>query len=212
MRRGIAPTLALTAALALAAGTAPRACAGDGLPDARMGIRTTPLLLLTRADVRAELRLSPEQAADAERTVDDLREKAQALKGRVDNEEVVSLRAQIDASGRSWIEGKLTPAQRERLVQLELQWEGPAAVITRSYLAESLALTDSQRRALSKVVADHRGRRGNGPPVDADEATLSRLVHEQLTEAQESRWKTLIGPIAPFRPGAAPAPAGAARP
>ncbi len=74
MRRGIASILALTAALALARG----ALGGEGLPDARLGIRATPMLLITRADVQADLRLAPEQVADAERTLDNLREKARA--------------------------------------------------------------------------------------------------------------------------------------
>jgi hypothetical protein len=195
MRRGIASTLALTAALAL---FTPRARAGEGLPDARLGIRATPMLLLTRSDVQADLRLSPEQVADAERTIDDLRDKAKALKGRNDNE-AVALRGEIDTASRLWIERKLTPAQRDRLIQLDLQWEGPAAVITRPIVAENIALTDSQRQALAKAVAEHHSRRGNGPAVEADEAKLARVVYESLTEGQSKRWLTLIGPPAPFR-------------
>jgi hypothetical protein len=198
MRRGIASILALTAALAL---FAPRVKAGEGLPDARLGIRATPMLLMTRGDVQADLRLSPEQVADAERTLDDLREKARALKGRTDTE-AVALRGEIDTASRLWIERKLTPAQRDRLIQLDLQWEGAAAVITRPIVAENLALTDTQRQALAKVVAEHHGRRASGPPVEADEAKLGRAVYESLTEAQLKRWETLIGPPAPFRGGA----------
>ncbi len=207
MHRRIASTLALTAALALA----PSARAGEGLPDARLGIRATPMILMTRADVQADLRLSPEQVADAERTLDDLREKARALKGRNDTE-AVALRGEIDTASRLWIERKLTPAQRDRLIQLDLQWEGPAAVITRPIVAENLALTDTQRQALAKVVAEHHGRRGSGPPVVADEEKLGRLVYESLTEGQLKRWETLIGPAAPFRGGARASVATAPRP
>jgi hypothetical protein len=199
MRRGIASTLALTAALAMAT----RTQAGEGLPDARLGIRATPMLLTTRPDVRADLRLSPEQAADAERTVDELRDKARALKGRNDAE-AATLRGEIDTASRLWIERKLTPAQRDRLIQLDLQWEGPAAVITRPIVAENLALTDTQRQALAKVVAEHHGRRGSGPLVEADEAKLGGAIYGSLTEEQVKRWLTLIGPPAPFR-GAAKA-------
>ena len=202
MRGGIASPLTLAALLALAASLAR---GGEGLPDARLGIRATPMLLLTRPDVRADLRLSPEQAADAGRTIDDLREKAQALKGRTDAE-VVALRGEIDTASRLWIERKLTPAQRDRLIQLDLQWEGPSAVITRPIVAENLALTDTQRQVLARIVADHHSRRGSGPPVEADEAALARSIHEQLTEGQERRWQALIGPTAPFRPATRSAP------
>ncbi len=207
MRRAIASILVLTAAAALA----PRARAGEGLPDARMGIRATPILLLSRADVQADIRLSPEQVADAERTLDDLREKARALKGRNDTE-AVALRGEIDTASRLWIERKLTPAQRDRLIQLDLQWEGPAAVITRPIVAESIALTDTQRQTLAKMVAEHHGRRGSGPPIEADEAKLGRLVYENLTEGQLKRWETLIGPPAPFRGGAKAVAANAPQP
>jgi hypothetical protein len=205
MRPGIAFPLTLAALLA------PATWAGEGLPDARLGVRATPMLLLSRADVRGELRLSPEQAADAERAIDDLREKARALKGRTDAE-VVALRGEIDTASRIWIDRKLTPAQRDRLTQLDLQWEGPAAVITRPGVAESLVLNDNQRRLLSQAVAEHHGRRGSGPPVEADEVRLARFVHEQLSEAQERRWLVLIGPPAPFRAPAKSPSTAAVRP
>ena len=185
-----------------------QASAGDGLPDARQGIRTAPILLLTRADVRAELRLSAGQAADAERTIADLHEKAQALKGRTDAE-VVAARGEVEEACRLWIERTLTPPQRDRLVQLDYQWEGPSAVISRAKVAESLALTDAQRSILAKAVAGRNGRRGDGPPVEADEAGLARVVGEQLTEGQDQRWQAILGP--PFRFKSA-AEGGAGRP
>jgi hypothetical protein len=187
--------LRLAAAGLLALSAAPRASAEGGLPDSRRGIRTAPVLLLSRADVRAELRLSPEQAADAERTIADLHEKAQLLKGRTDAE-AVAARGEVEDACRLWIERSLTPPQRDRLTQLDYQWEGPSAVITRAKVAESLALTDAQRQALAKAVAERNGRRGGGPPVDADEAGLARVVNEQLTEGQDRRWQAIIG--APF--------------
>lgn len=210
MRRGMVPMAVRIAALGLVLCSA-RAVAGDGLPDARRGVRTVPILLLTRADVRAELRLSPEQAAEANQIVADLHEKAMALKGRNDAE-VVSARAEIDEASRAWIERSLTPVQRTRLIQLDLQWEGLSAIITRPVVAESLALTDAQRAALAKAVAERNTRRNGGPAIEADEAKFDRFAHEQLTEAQEKRLQALLGPPCSFRPATGTRPAVAGRP
>jgi hypothetical protein len=197
------PLLRLAAAGLLILSAASRSWADDGLPDSRLGIRTAPILLLTRADVRAELRLSPSQAADAERTIADLHEKALALRGRNDTE-AVAARGEVEEACRLWIERALTPPQRDRLTQLDYQWEGPSAVITRPKLAESLALTDAQRVVLAKAVAERNGRRGSGPAIEPDEAGLARLVNENLTEGQDQRWRSIIGPPFRFKTGAAP--------
>ncbi len=167
--------------------------------------------MLTRADVRAELRLSPEQLADSERTIADLHEKALALKGRNDAE-AVAARGEIDAASRAWIERSLTPVQRDRLIQLDLRWEGPSAIITRPIVAESLGLTDAQRTALAKAVAERNGRRNGGPAIEADEAKLDRFAREQLTEGQEKRLQAILGPPCTFRTTAAAAPATVTRP
>ena len=210
-RQPSSPMLRLAAAGLLALSAASRSSAEDGLPDARLGIRTAPILLLTRADVRAELRLSPEQAADAERTIADLHEKAQALRGRTDTE-AVAARGEVEEACRLWIDRALTPPQRDRLTQLDYQWEGPSAVITRAKVAESLALTDAQRAVLAKAVAERNGRRGGGgPPVEADEAGLARVVGEQLTEGQDQRLRAIFGPPFRFKTAAAGAPGGPAR-
>lgn len=197
----------LAAGLVVAGASQSRA--GDGLPDARRGIRTTPILLLTRADVRAELRLSPEQEADAEQAIADLQEKALALKGRNDAE-AVAARGEVDAASRAWIERRLTPVQRDRLIQLDLRWEGASAVITRPVVAESLALTDEQRVVLSRAVAQKNQSRGAGPATEADEEAFTRLVHDQLTEAQDRRWQAILGPPFAFR--SAPRTAAASPP
>ena len=72
MRQGRTPHQLLRAALlggsgsSLSASTTVRA-GGPMLPDDRLGVRTAPVLLLSRPDVRADLRLSPGQAEAAER-------------------------------------------------------------------------------------------------------------------------------------------------
>src|SRR5262249_18534885 len=51
-------------------------------PDGRLGIRTAPLLLLSRQDVRADVGLDAAQGAEAERALEELYTQAVALKGK----------------------------------------------------------------------------------------------------------------------------------
>jgi hypothetical protein len=177
------------------------------LPDSRIGVRTAPILLLTRGDVRAELKMPPEQVAAAETAIADLREKALALKGRNDTE-AIAARGEVEAASLAWLEKNLTPTQRDRLIQLDYQWEGPSAVITRAYVAESLGLTDTQRQALAGAVAERNRRREAGPRVEADEARLAEFVKGQLTEDQHRRLRAILGPSFTFH---STAPATATR-
>src|SRR4051794_11395527 len=77
---------------------------GDSsLPDSRHGVRTAPLLLLTRPDVRADLRLDASQTGAAEEAIRGLYAKAQAIKGMKDEKAVAARRA-IDLEQQKWLE------------------------------------------------------------------------------------------------------------
>ena len=70
--------------------------AGDaGLSADHLGMRTAPLLLLTRPDVRADLSITAEQAASADRAIQDLYRRAEALKGQGNTPQVVAAREAI---------------------------------------------------------------------------------------------------------------------
>ena len=185
--------LFLIAALSL--GTTARAAAG--LPDSRLGTPTAPILLLTRADVRAELKLSPEQAAEADRVIGDLRDRGRALRGQVDDA-ARSARREIDRASRTWVETRLAPEQGKRLVQLDLQWSGPAAMLD-PIVADSLQLTEPQRLGLARALVERDRARENGPPIPADEAKLRNVALGLLDEAQRTRWAALNGPAFAFR-------------
>lgn len=213
MRPGMMSRLARVAVIGLIATSGPRwAMGAGGLPDARLGIRTAPLLLLSRPDVRADLRLDPELAAAADRFIGDLHDRAQTLRGRNDAE-AVAARGEIDNQSRRWLEASLTPAQRARLDQIELQWQGPSALI-RPIVADSLALTDDQRKALAQAIVARNARRKGGPPDLADEARLTETALGLLDAVQRDRWHAMLGTPLPFavatRP-AAPAQAPARR-
>lgn len=165
---------------------------GPPLPDSRLGIRTAPILLLSRPDVRDDLGLDAKQAAAAERTITDLYIRAARLRGQA--EEVArSAREAIDADQRRWLDENLTPAQRGRLAQIDLQWEGPAAVITRPVIAEALGLSADQRRTLSQAVSQRHAQRDRGEASPASERPLAEVVLATLTAEQKNKWKAMLG-------------------
>jgi hypothetical protein len=181
-----------------------RANAGEPeYPASRLGVRTAPLLLLSRPDVRAELALSPEQVASAERTMSDLYVRGAALKGKR-GPEIVAARLAIDEAQQRWIDTQLTDDQRTRLIQIDLQWEGPAALTTRPTLAESLALTPVQRHAIVQAVAERDSKKSQGQYQPADERKLAEATLAVLSAQQKALWRAMLGK--PFVPQLAASP------
>ena len=191
----VLPTLLVVAGL----GTSARPASGDepAYPASRLGFRTAPLLLLSRSDVRADLRLDANQAASADRAITDLWTRAAALRGKT-GPEAIAARRSIDEAQRAWIEGRLSDAQRRRLTQIDLQWEGASALISRPIVAEGLGLTPDQRSTLDHAVADRDRRRSPGRTRTEDERALARQAFDLLTPDQRDRWKAMLGE--PFVP------------
>ena len=183
---------------------APRAgLAGSwSLPDASRGSRVAPLLLLSRPEVREDLRLAPDQVAEAEKAVTALREKAAAIKGQTGEAALAGRRA-VDDGQKSWLEAHLTPDQVDRLWQVDLLWEGPAAMATRPGVADDLGLSDDQKAALRVALAGRNARRDKTGDVAAANRQFGERALVVLSDAQKRRWTEMVGrPIA--AKGAAP--------
>lgn len=157
------------------------------LPDAMLGARVAPMLLLTRADVRDDLKLTAEQAASARDTLADLRARALTLRGRGNSAEVIAGRRAIDEIQWRWLATQLTAEQRDRLNQIDLQWEGPKALI-RPSVVDSLGLSDDQRARLSRTIGE-RARAGQG----TSPAALFESLVGELSPDQKERWKLMLG-------------------
>src|SRR5262249_46204621 len=119
------------------------------LPDNRLGTRVAPLLLLSRSDVQIDLKMTPEQVGAARHVIIELHEKDRTLKDKPDAQVITGRRA-IDEASHEWINGNLSAEQKARLSQLDLQWEGPAALVSRKAIADALKLTDAQFKTLSE--------------------------------------------------------------
>ncbi len=212
--RGLAVAAFGFGAVGLAGAADPPSTAASGpsqLPDDRLGIRTSPLLLLTRTDVRDDLKLNPQQVGDAERVIAELYSKALQLQGKRDPATIAARRA-IDEAQVRWISNVLSADQRQRLEQLDLQWEGPSAVL-RPPVASALALSPEQGSALARAVAERNSKRARTGFDPASERKLAEATLAILSDGQRARWEAMLGHVFRFRPTAvAAAPAAAVSP
>jgi len=186
--------LGFALAIALALGVAAPATLGEewSLPDARMGVRTAPILLLTRADVQADLGLDEVKIASARKAVDALTDRAQSLRGKT-GAAVVDERRAIDEAQAQWLRTNLSDEQLTRLSQIDIQWEGPSALVSRPVIAETLALTPTQLRVLTKIIAERNAKLAQGPATPAEESEVRRKTMAVLSNAQLGAWNAMVG-------------------
>ena len=175
------------------------------LPDDRLGIRTAPLLLLSRPDVQADLKLERSQVLGAQNQISELTRRALALRGKTGTAVVADRRA-IDEAQLEWLGKNLTGNQLERLWQIELQWEGASALLGRPMVVEYLRLTPEQQHALAAIIADRNSLRSKGRFTQADDQAFNRKASVVLSKSQQELLTKLLGAPFPFvataaRPG-----------
>jgi hypothetical protein len=157
------------------------------------------LLLLSRPDVQQDLHLSQSQAADAEQAIRDLYIRAATLRGKTGPPAVEGRKA-IDEAQRAWFVANLSEEQQQRLVQVDLQWEGPTSLLSRPVVSDTLGLTPGQKTALAKAVGARDAARARGVYTRADEQALARQVLSVLTATQKERWRAMLGRPFAFTP------------
>lgn len=184
--------------------------AGEFLDD-RLGSRTVPIFLLMRSDVQVDLKLEPAQVIEARRTAGDLYYKAKALRGQT-GPALVAARRAIDSEESLWLSRHLSELQFKRLRQIDLQWEGVAAMVNRPFVAEYLGLSSEQMQTLARCVAQHKQSLRSQPRwTPADQERLTRQAMTLLSDSQKQLWYNLLGPACRFSvvasvENAAPAP------
>ena len=195
MRHGSTLSLMIVAAISSLtwAGDVPDA----QLPDSRLGRPVQPLLLLSRTDVRTELNMSAEQASSAERAIRSFYVQAATLRGKPNTQDTVNARRAVDEAAVGWIETQLATEQRTRLTQIQLQWEGPAALAKRPVVAETLSLSPEQKATLARAIKTRDEARDRG---DADaEYNLGQEVLRSLSKTQGESWRQMMGKPFTFR-------------
>jgi hypothetical protein len=170
------------------------------VPDDRFGCRTAPILLLTRPDVQGELRLDSRQVAAAKAEIARLLSRASSLRGK-ESEAVKAERRRIDREMDRWLTDSLSETQRERLLQVNLQWEGPAA-LTREHVASNLKLTVEQRRAIHDLLVQlETTRKARGSLTLGEIGRCTAQAQALLSPTQWEHWNGLLGPPCSFTIG-----------
>jgi hypothetical protein len=173
-------------------GSKQHARAGEPLDD-RLGVRTAPLFLLLRADIQKELGLAPPEIAEVKRVAESLYVKALDLKGKT-GPGVEAARRALNGEGSNWISAHLKPEQRERLGQIELQWEGATALLNRPIVAEYLGMTSDQQDQLARVCGEAKKERvRQGPWTYEEHLELTRKTIAVLSEKQRHLWAKVLG-------------------
>jgi hypothetical protein len=175
---------------------------GEPLDD-RLGIRLAPIVLLSRADVQADLKLSPVQISESRREAEVLYYKALGLRGKTEPGDLAARRA-IDEEQNLWLKAHLAEPQLNRLDQIDLQWQGAAAMLSRPFVAEYLNLTPDQRDNLARCVKEGAERRARAAWTYADHVLLTRKAISILSEKQQSLWIHVLGPPCQFSIGSRP--------
>ena len=185
-----------TAAFVLALGISgvPPAARGErmSLPDCYLGHRMQPLLLLTRADVRADVGLNAAQAEAVDNAVPQFVARAAAIRGLAGPSAQDARRA-VDDEAQRWLEAHLDEKQYKRLVEVDLQWEGPSSLISRPILAEHLELTPDQKTRLAQAVATRNQQRRPGTFNQSLEKALANQALTILTRKQQDLWFAMQG-------------------
>jgi hypothetical protein len=169
--------------------------------DDRLGIRTAPIFLLTRSDIQADLKIDPKLAAACRHVAASLRHKASALKG-LKIPAMVAARRAVDEEMSQWLITNLKPEQLDRLDQIDLQWEGPEAMLTRPFYDESLGLARDQREKLTSYLAEAKAHRAQGTWTYEDHHELTRKAFTVLSEQQRHLWVRILGEPCIFKIGA----------
>jgi hypothetical protein len=201
MRQGM--TFALVPLIGLGILLSPAMAGSWSLPDASRGTRVAPLFLLSRPEVREDLQLTPDVCKQVEKEIEDLFNKALALRGKT-GPEAIAERKLVDEGQKNWLKDHLLPDQVDRLAQIDLRWEGPAAIATRPSVASSLYLSDEQKAALNRAVADRNTHREKTQDHHAAEQQLAQRVTLVLSEGQKQSWEKMLGRPLALKTAAAP--------
>ncbi len=168
-----------------------------------------------RDKVQEDLKLSKEQKEKLEqhlqeRLPDAMKffEKINDLKGEEREKELKAYRQKAQEKLAAVLKETIKEDQRKRLRQLELQQEGPFALLHgEGAIAKDLKITDDQRKQFMAVVQDMQkkieplikeAQSGGNPQEIRPKVMKIRKEHEGkiealLTDAQKKQWKEMLG-------------------
>jgi hypothetical protein len=166
--------------------------------DDRLGMRTVPIFLLARSDVQKDLGLTPKQGEECKHAAFTFYDRAFHIRGRKDAGAQAARKA-IDFEMSAWLDKFLTPEQLDRLEQIDLQWEGASAMLSRPFLDDSLKLTPAQKDKVQACIAAGKAQRAVEGWSYENHVNQTRTAIAYLDARQRSLWIGLIGRPCPFR-------------
>ena len=136
---------------------------------------------------------SPDRSRRLRRTINELTRRAAALRGK-SGAAVVAERRAIDEAQVDWLSKNLTGNQLIRLRQIELQWEGASAMLSRPTVAEYLKLTSDQRQTLVQMISERNAAaRLAGRPAPRTCRCINQKAQAVLSVSQKELWDNLLG-------------------
>jgi hypothetical protein len=185
----------------LGAGGDPKAPPAHGAAplDDRFGMQTQPIYLLMRPDVQLDLKLDQRQITGARELVGRLVERLLSLKQK-SGQDAEAERKSIDEAMAIWLNGELSEVQFDRLMQIQLQWEG-ASALHRPSVADLLGLGEAQRLKIGLMLAERDRRRAAGKLAPGEFEKLSRAAMGVLNPLQKQQWDEMLGPPCRFNIG-----------
>jgi hypothetical protein len=172
-------------------------CGAEPLDD-RLGVPIAPLFLLLRSDIQKDLGLEPAQIALVNRVASEFYAKALSLKGKK-GPGLLAARKEIDTEEKNWMSKHLNPKQRERLAQIDLQWEGASALLNRPVVVEYLGLSSEKQTEVARVISDAGALRARAGRLTYEEhVDVTRKAIALLSEKQRKQWMHVLGPPCRF--------------
>jgi hypothetical protein len=166
--------------------------------DDRLGVPTVPIFLLLRSDIQKDLGMEPSQIAEVNRAAAVFHTKALSLKGKK-GPGLLAARKEIDAEEKNWMNTHLTPTQRERLAQVDLQWEGASALVNRPIVAEFLGISSEKQTEVARVISEAAALRASAGRLTYEEhLEITRKAIALLSEKQRQQWAHVLGPPCRF--------------
>jgi hypothetical protein len=98
----------------------------------------------------------------------------------------------------TWLDKNLTPEQLGRLEQIDLQWEGASAMLSRPFLDESLALSEVQKSKVKQCIAAGNALRARERWSYQNHVNQTREAIAVLDDRQRRIWINLLGPACRF--------------
>jgi hypothetical protein len=161
------------------------------------------LLLLSRPDVQSELHLDQSQVLGAYNMINDLTRRALALRGKTGTAVIAERRA-IDQAEVEWLGKNLSGNQLQRLRQIELQWEGASAILSRPTIADHLRLSVDQRQALARAISERNAIRSRPSEGAESQSAFNQKTETVLSKEQQEIWLSLLGTPVRFKVVTAP--------